>query len=72
MGKRFRKKKRKAASFALSSSPSSIEWCYFACGPLVALGFLVAGPIGVLIALSIDGCLYCLLYFYTKRASRHR
>lgn len=71
MGKRFRKKRKKAESFALSKSPSSLELCYFASGPLVALGFLLGGPPLALVAFLTDGC-FCLLLYLYKHISSHR
>lgn len=71
MGKRFHHKQQKAESFALPTSPSRLEWCYFASGPLVALGFLLGGPPLALIALLADGAFCLLLYLHKYIISHH-
>jgi hypothetical protein len=64
MSKRYRQKREKAEFFVLSTRPGKLAWCYFASGPLVALGFWIGGPPLAIIALLVDSCFCLLLYFY--------
>ncbi len=56
----------KTEPFKLPTKPGVLEWFYFSCGPLAALGFFVGGVLGFLYILLGIACLYLLVSIFKR------